>query len=313
LRDYGEDGQIGLEKTPQEYIDRLMKVFSGIMRVLKRDGTLWVNISDSYAGSGKGAAVDPDNAAKWKQGTNHGMVGQKATTLCGYDMKPKELLMIPSRLAIALSDIGFYIRQDIIWAKPNPMPESVTDRCTKSHEYIFLLSKSARYYYDAAAIAEPVADSTIARLSQDINAQAGSSRVPGKTNGAMKAVAPRYGGDKYTAYPDTFYRTKSGNAYELREKRNCRSVWIIPTQARSEPHFASFPDEIPRRCIKAGSRKGDIVLDPFMGRGTTGCMAVEQEREFIGIDINPEYVELARKKITAVRVQESMFELQSGL
>ena len=163
LRDYGASGQIGLESSPQEYIDRLVRVFREVRRVLKTDGTLWVVIADSYAGSGKGAAQYPDNAKKYKQGTNHGMVGASATTKIPKQfngIKPKDLIGIPWMLAFALRADGWYLRQDIIWQKTNPMPESVRDRCTKCHEYIFLLSKAPRYYFDGEAIAEPTAEST---------------------------------------------------------------------------------------------------------------------------------------------------------
>lgn len=178
LRDYGNSGQIGLESTPEEYIQRLVAVFREVRRVLKPDGTLWVVIADSYAGSGKG----------WGNKNNRGTRPQTCTKFDG--IKPKDLIGIPWLLAFALRADGWYLRQDIIWQKPNPMPESVRDRCTKSHEYVFLLSKSPRYYFDGEAIAEPVAESTIKRLAQDVENQAGSSRAYGKTNGPMKASPP---------------------------------------------------------------------------------------------------------------------------
>jgi len=260
-------------------------VFREVRRVLRDDGTLWLNIGDCYAGSGKGAASHPDNAAKYKQGTNKGMVGARQTIQTRIPKcKPKDLIGIPWMVAFALRNDGWYLRQDIIWAKPNPMPESVKDRCTKSHEYIFLLSKSAKYYYDAEAISEPVADSTV-------------TRVFGKTNGVMKAAAPRYGGKKYTENPKMFYRTKSGNAYDYRERRNKRDVWMVSTKPFKGAHFATFPPDLIRPCIRAGSRSGGIVLDPFFGSGTVGMVAKQEGRRFIGIDINPDYSEMAFNRI----------------
>lgn len=298
LRDYGKDAQIGLEGTPEEYIERLVSVFREVRRVLKPDGTLWVNIADSYAGSGKGSATSPENAKKYKQGSNKGMLGALKTTKCKTPgIKPKDLIGIPWMLAFALRADGWYLRQDIIWHKPNPMPESVKDRCTKSHEYIFLLSKSPRYYFDGEAIAEPVADSSMARYSQNIEAQKGSDRVPGKTNGAMKAVRPRYCGKKYTDNPDLFYRTKSGNAYDFRPKRNKRDVWTVSTKPFKGAHFATFPDTLITPCILAGSRIGGVVLDPFCGSGTTLMVANNCGRNGVGIELNEGYEQLIRDRI----------------
>jgi DNA modification methylase len=298
LRDYGVPGQLGLESTPEEYVSRMVEVFREVKRVLREDGTLWLNLGDSYAGSGKGIGSDhgkavfsDDNISK----TNWKMTG----------LKSKDLVGIPWMVAFALRADGWYLRQDIIWSKTNPMPESVTDRCTKSHEHIFLLSKSPKYYYDAEAIAEPVTESTVKRLSQDIESQSGSDRVPGKTNGSMKAAAPRYGGKKaaapryggkkYTENPEVFNRTKSGNAYAFREKRNKRSVWTVSTQPFKDAHFATFPPKLIEPCILAGCPKDGIVLDPFMGSGTTGMVALQNQRNFIGFELNPAYIEIAEK------------------
>lgn len=304
LRDYGVDGQIGLEETPDAFIAKLVAVFSEVKRVLMDDGTLWLNIGDSYSGSGKGAATHQENAQKYKQGSSKGLLGAsnaalKQDTGC----KPKDLIGIPWMLAFALRADGWYLRQDIIWAKPNPMPESVTDRCTKSHEYIFLLSKSKKYYFDAESISEPVAVSTVRRLSQDIESQLGSERVPGKTNGALKASAPRYGGKKYTDNPDVFNRTKSGRCYEFRENRNKRDVWTVATQPYSEAHFATFPKELIRPCVLAGCPVGGTVLDPFFGSGTTGEVSIEESRNYIGIELNSEYIRIAQKRISEVQVK----------
>lgn len=300
LRDYGKDDQIGLEDTPEEYIERLVSVFREVRRVLKPDGTLWVNIADSYAGSGKGrlkngVAIE-STFGKIQTGSHGTWMGTlKKTNVNG--CKPKDLIGIPWMLAFALRADGWYLRQDIIWAKPNPMPESVKDRCTKSHEYIFLLSKSPRYYFDSETIAEPVADSSMARYSQDIEHQKGSNRVPGKANGAMKAVRPRYGGKKYTENPDLFYRTKSGNAYDFRPKRNKRDVWTVSTKPFKGAHFATFPDTLITPCILAGSRVGGVVLDPFCGSGTTLMVANNCGRSGIGIELNEGYEQLIRDRI----------------
>ena len=310
LRDYGTSGQIGLENSPQEYIDRLVRVFREVRRVLKPDGTLWVVIADSYAGSGKGAAQYPDNAKKYKQGTNQGMVGAAVTTKIPKQfegIKPKDLIGIPWMLAFALRADGWYLRQDIIWQKTNPMPESVRDRCTKCHEYIFLLSKSPRYYFDGEAIAEPAAESTKKRLSQNIEAQAGSQRAYGKTNGPMKACPPRYGGNKYTQTPDVFNRTKSGNIYDLRPKRNKRSVWTVSTKPFKGAHFATYPDTLILPCILSGSRPGGTVLDPFCGSGTTIQVAAQNGRNGIGIEINTEYEPIIKARVgeySRVEVQD---------
>lgn len=290
LRDYGVDGQIGLENSPEEYIQKLVEIFREVKRVLKKDGTLWVNIADSYAGSGKGASNYPQNAKRYKQGTNKGSCGSYLKKTISADCKPKNLIGIPWMLAFALRADGWYLRQDIIWAKPNPMPESVKDRCTKSHEYIFLLSKSPRYYFDGEAIAEPVA-----RLSQDVEKQKGSY-TPSKANGKMKAAAPRYGGKKYTENPDVFHRTKSGNMYEFRPKRNKRDVWTVSTKPFKGAHFATFPPDLIEPCVLAGCPVGGVVLDPFAGSGTTGMVAKQNGRDFILIELNNQYVKICEER-----------------
>lgn len=310
LRDYGVDGQMGLEPTPDEFVAGMVAVFREVRRVLRDDGTLWLNIGDSYTGSGKGGNPDPGSS---KQATNAGSqsvgclygTGKTAreaavtnVTRKNFDLGPKQLLGIPWRLAFALQADGWILRQDIIWSKPNPMPESVRDRCTKAHEYLFLLSKGPRYYFDAQAIAEPVAPSTIARLAQDVGEQAGSDRVPGKTNGRMKAVPPRFGGSQYGDDDSPESRTKSGNDYELGDgTRNRRSVWTVATQPFSEAHFATYPPALIEPCILAGCPIGGTVLDPFFGAGTTGLVADRLQRDCIGIELNPEYAALAERRI----------------
>lgn len=296
LRDYGVDGQMGHEDSPEVYIQRLVEVFREVKRVIKDEGTIWVNIADSYAGSGRGVGDTKRTSAK--QRCNAGShTGDALRAYKDDTIKPKDLIGIPWMLAFALRADGWYLRQDIIWSKPNPMPESVTDRCTKSHEYIFLLSKSSKYYFDTEAIAEPVAASTIKRCSQDVENQTGSIRIPGKTNGAMKARLPRYGGNKYSDNPDKFYKTKSGNMYELRPKRNKRSVWVVSTKPYKEAHFATFPDTLIIDCIKAGCPEGGLVLDPFMGSGTTAVVSRKLDRNYIGFELNPEYIKIAKKRM----------------
>lgn len=286
LRDYGADGQIGLEQTPDEYVAKLVEVFREVRRVLRNDGTLWLNLGDSYAGSGKGA--NPD-------GTPHPSIPvivprfvpclpvnlnkpQKAYRI---GLKPKDLIGIPWRVAFALQADGWYLRQDIIWHKPNAMPESVTDRCTKAHEYIFLLSKSPKYYYDAEAIAEPVALSSISRFAQ---------------NGA----GPRFGGAKYGDSDDPKHATKSGNVWTVAEKANKRSVWTVATKPFREAHFATFPEDLITPCILAGSREGDLVFDPFNGAGTTGVVAMRYGRRYIGCELNPDYIEMSERRIQSI-------------
>jgi len=274
LRDYGMAGQIGLEDTPDAFVSRLVDVFREVRRVLRDDGTLWVNLGDSYAGyHGNKNALMPTSATNgWTNGTNENSRGDKRPQDIG--LKQKDLLGIPWRVAFALQADGWYLRQDIIWHKPNPMPESVGDRCTKAHEYLFLLSKSQRYYYDAEAIKEPAAESSLSRLAQNVEAQAGSTRVPGKTNGTMKAV----GG----------------------EMRNRRSVWTVTTKPFKGAHFATFPPDLIEPCILAGSPVGGTVLDPFGGSGTTAGVSMRNGRNAILCELNPEYAALMPERIAAL-------------
>lgn len=311
LRDYGMDEQIGLEASPAEFIATMVDVFEELRRVLRPDGTCWMNMGDSYAGGRRGPDVGSNLQGSRDAQAQSRMAQAKMVASRRRDdapvprsdirvdgLKPKDLVMIPHRLAIALQDAGWWVRQDIVWAKPNPMPESVRDRCTKSHEYIFLLTKSDQYYYDADAIKQPLAEASVARLSQNVDQQAGSTRVPGKTNGTMKAVGPRFGGDKYGDDTREENRTKSGNEYTGGNgMANRRSVWTIATQPFKEAHFATFPPEVPETCIKAGCRPGGVVLDPFFGAGTTGLVADRLQRDCIGIELNPAYAEIARQRI----------------
>lgn len=277
LRDYGVSGQIGQEETPEEYIEKLVILFREIRRVLKPDGTLWVNIGDSYSGSGKGRNKNGLHVASKselanRKGTYTGTI-RRTQTNC----KNKDLIGIPWLLAFALREDGWYLRQDIIWQKSNCLPESVKDRCTKSHEYIFLLSKSKRYYFDAESISEPIAESSAKRYAQNIDGQKGSNRQPGKTNGPMKAAVPQF--------------TKDGKLH-----RNKRSVWTVSVANFRGGHFATFPEDLVKPCILAGSRAGGIVLDPFLGSGTTGRVAIDNGRAFIGIEINVDYAKISAKR-----------------
>ena len=299
LRDYGVAGQIGLEPTLEEYVAKITAVYREVRRVLRKDGTCWVNLGDSYAnigkGGGSGGCKNYTSVAGGYQRT------ERREALASLHLKQKDIMGVPWRVAFALQADGWYLRQDIIWSKPNPMPESVRDRCTKAHEYIFLLSKSERYYYDQAAIAEPVAASTVERLAQCGLADQQGSPVPGKTNGNMKAKPPKFGGSKYGDSDDELHRTKSGNAYEINGgRRNKRTVWEVATTPYPEAHFATYPEELVEPCILAGCPEGGTVLDPFLGSGTTVAVALRLGREGVGIELNPEYARLAEKRISRV-------------
>ena len=281
LRDYGHDGQIGLEQTPDEYVAGLVEVFREVRRVLADDGTLWLNLGDSYASQTKSDARTPEQrSTKSTLGPNRdGLGGQnKAHVAVSFGtrhfttgLKPKDLVGIPWRVAFALQADGWWLRQDIIWAKPNPMPESVTDRCTKAHEYVFLLTKSARYYFNADAIAEQ-------------SANLGQTEI-------------RFGGAKYGDSDDPKHQTKSGNVYTDKGTRNKRDVWTVPSKPYAGAHFAVMPEALAEPCILAGSRPGDLVLDPFTGSGTVGVVALKHNRDFIGTELNPEYAALAEARI----------------
>jgi DNA modification methylase len=276
LRDYGHEGQIGLEQTPEQYIAAMVEVFRCVRDVLSDDGTLWLNIGDTYCGGNTG---NQSNVGQrfGKDGKGHVFRrdGKYAESI---GMKPKDLMGIPWMLAFALRADGWYLRQDIIWHKPNPMPESVRDRCTKAHEYIFLLSKSERYFFDSEAMQEPA-----------------TGRDPGNT------TPHKHAGERFS-------ETKANRAnVGARETRNRRSVWTVATRPYKGAHFATFPPALIEPCILAGSRPGDIVLDPFMGSGTTAAVALQHGRQYLGCELNPEYGPLQQERITAATPAPDLF------
>ena len=278
LRDYGMAGQIGLEDTPDAFVARLVDVFREVRRVLRDDGTLWVNLGDSYAGyHGNKNALMPTSATNgWTNGTNENSRGDKRPQDIG--LKQKDLLGIPWRVAFALQADGWYLRQDIIWHKPNPMPESVTDRCTKAHEYVFLLSKSARYFFDAEAIKEPVSDNDVTRAR---NNRADKGIVgPADLHGTGFGQSGQGGWER------------AGVA-----TRNRRSVWTVATKPYAGAHFATFPPDLIEPCILAGSPVGGTVLDPFGGSGTTAGVAMRNGRNAVLCELNPEYAALMADRI----------------
>lgn len=274
LRDYGHDGQIGLEQTPDQYVAEMVEVFREVRRVLADDGTLWLNLGDSYASGevGRHDGYNPTRAGG--SGTNKPF-GSRQQRRLQTGLKPKDLVGIPWRVAFALQADGWWLRQDIIWAKPNPMPESVTDRCTKAHEYVFLLTKSDRYHYDSAAIAEPAI-------------HAGHVVKASDPQTAKNAAKGKYGA---TAVGFTQHDTVVGDT------RNRRSVWNVSSKPYAGAHFAVMPEALAEPCVLAGSRPGDLVLDPFTGSGTVGVVALRHDRDFIGTELNPEYAALAEARI----------------
>lgn len=344
LRDYGVQGQIGLEASPVEFIATMVEVFDEVRRVLRPNGTCWINMGDSYA-SNAGGYDDTGSRGT----TSHPRLGAGTMAAVVKDrrrarssgLKPKDLVGQPWRLAFALQDAGWWLRQDIIWHKPNPMPESVRDRCTKSHEYIFLMTKSERYFYDAEAIKEPVVgDPDAVRNRWDTKDYAAPGQKPQKRTSRGNGVGFGHGFDKNPKPPVTeripagwatgtdrrhdelgghFTQARKdagrdeqgmrtaarfGGGAGFREDpdsrpdmRNKRSVWTMATHSFKEAHFATFPPELPELCIKAGCPIGGTVLDPFFGAGTTGLVADRLQRDCIGIELNPVYAEIARRRI----------------
>lgn len=322
LRDYGVDGQIGLEESPAEFIARLVEVFREVRRVLRDDGTCWVNMGDSYAGSWGGHGRDDlglgISALSSRQLAASQLKG-KQVTQPGF--KPKDLMGMPWRLALALQDDGWYLRQDIIWHKPNPMPESIRDRCTKAHEYLFLLSKSRRYYFDSDAIREPAAYGvcpTGVGFGHGTDAEQrnrpriavpagwdtstgegghGSFHRDGAARGSKRNSFARE--SKYTAgeHGQKAQHRPGREDIEYSQTRNKRSVWTVATQGFKGAHFATYPPELIRPCVLAGSPRGGLVLDPFGGAGTTSLVAMQEGRRSVICELNPEYAEIARTRL----------------
>lgn len=283
LRDYGVKEQIGLENSVEEYVSALVDVFREIKRILKDDGTVWLNLGDSYAGSGKGAWSEKNKQKHVYVPDTKGNETKINNVPAG--LKPKDLMGLPWRVAFALQADGWYLRQDIIWNKPNCMPESAADRPTKAHEYIFLLSKNKKYYYDDQAIKEPVA----------------ASRVKGNSRTFR-------GGGKYTSgksFDNSSFseRESHGNVPNDSGMRNKRSVWTVATAQMKEAHFATFPEKLIEPCILAGCPLDGVVLDPFFGSGTTGLVALKHGRNFIGIELNKEYIKIAEKRLSKVQLE----------
>ena len=300
LRNYGVDGQIGLEATPEIFVAKMVEIFKEVKRVLRDDGTLWLNLGDSYSGGGCGSR----DSNKWpKQSRNdHMPVHAKKNT----GLKEKDLIGIPWRVAFALQADGWYLRQDIIWHKTNPMPESVLDRCTKAHEYIFMLSKSPRYYYDAESIREQRTSDENAKTFRGgaytknetfDNAEGGKRKVVGNTRvDKQRGHSRRHAGfnDRW----DGMTKEEQGSM-----GRNKRDVWSVATAPFKESHFATFPPELIRPCILAGCPGGGVVLDPFMGAGTTALVALQERRTYVGFELNPEYIKIIEKRLKTVEVK----------
>jgi len=294
LRDYGVSGQLGLEQTPEEYISKLVEIFEEVKRVLRHDGTVWLNMGDSYAQGGRGGAFSEKSA---KQATNFGsLLGPKKAPV---GMKPKDLCGIPWMVAFALRADGWYLRSDIIWSKPNPMPESVTDRPTKSHEYIFLLTRSPKYYYDADAIKEKAETAPNDKSGHKFGGKKNNTVEYTHSNKPGKKWVPEYGGGGSNFKGHSGNQGADGTIYILRNKR---TVWEVATHPYPEAHFAVFPEKLIKPCILAGSPEGGLVLDLFMGSGTTALVAKNLNRNYVGIELNAEYIKMAEKRLSQTRL-----------
>jgi len=303
LRDYGRDGQIGLEETPQMYVDAMVEVFRCVWDVLEDDGTLWLNIGDTYYNyRGRTDAFCKQTVSKTMQDLpSHSPT--RNNKLEG--LKGKDLIGIPWMLAFALRADGWYLRQDIIWHKPNPMPESVKDRCTKAHEYIFLLTKSDRYHFDSAAIEEPIQDVTALRMLRGVSdTHKNVNGAPGQTKHSMNQPRPNVrkefdssmGGGGTSFVGHSGYKKADGTLM-IKPTRNKRSVWTVNTKPYKGAHFAVFPEELIEPCILAGAPTDGIVLDPFMGSGTTAAMALKLGRQYLGCELNEDYKPLQEERI----------------
>lgn len=299
LRDYGHADQIGAEASVGDYVQSLVETFAAIRPSLATDGTLWVNLGDSYAtdageGRGKNSAFIDRSVAREQQ--------NRVTSRVMPGLNRKNLLGVPWRVAFALQADGWILRSEIIWAKPNAMPESVTDRPTKAHEHLFLFAKSSKYYFDADSIREPVAQASVARESR--------ARSPYEAPGqSAQRRGPKFGGNKYGDSDATESRTKSGNEWVSSGTVNKRTVWTVPTVPFTGAHFATYPPALIRPCILAGSARGDTVLDPFSGSGTTGMVATQEGRRYVGIDVNSDYLDLSLR----TRFSSPVLDLTGGL
>ena len=279
LRDYGADGQIGIEPTPEEFVAKLVEVFREVRRVLRDDGTLWLNLGDSYAGGNTGGKLREGSARADGEVRDDEHSRRNRNGIGAVDgVKPKDLIGIPWRVAFALQADGWYLRQDIIWHKPNPMPESVRDRCTKAHEYIFLLAKSDRYYFDHEAMREP--------CSEDMQRRA----AKGHTRGSGGKI------DASRQDAETL-RGEHAKEIDVSKGRNRRDVWTVSTKPFAGAHFATFPPDLIEPCVLAGCPIGGMVLDPFNGAGTTGLVALRNQRNYIGCELNPEYAVMSEERI----------------
>lgn len=310
LRDYGRDGQIGLEETPQMYVDAMVEVFRCVWDVLEDDGTLWLNIGDSYS-SHKDCKSIPQSLAKGTPKENSHAIDmgksrvRDSKMLKSQGLKNKELIGIPWMLAFALRADGWYLRQDIIWHKPNPMPESVKDRCTKAHEYIFLLTKSDKYYFDSVAIEEPIQDVTALRMLRGVSdTHKNVNGAPEQTKHSINQPRPNVrkdfdssmGGGGTSFVGHSGYKKADGTLM-IKPTRNKRSVWTVNTKPYKGAHFAVFPEGLIEPCILAGAPTDGIVLDPFMGSGTTAAVALRLDRQYLGCELNEDYKPLQESRI----------------
>ncbi len=301
LRNYGVHGQIGLEVTHEAYIAEMVKVFAEVRRVLRDDGTLWLNLGDSYA-SGKGTCHNPGGNTSslnvhLKAANVHPLDRGNKSSLSKVGLKPKDLIGIPWAVAFALRADGWYLRQDIIWHKPNPMPESVEDRCTKAHEYLFLMTKSERYYFNQDAIKDPLAEASIGRADR-------KERLMERTGVGTLGKQIVDGVDDSHAYAGLALGRNGRTGYDIENgTRNKRSVWEIATHPYKAAHFATFPPKLIEPCILAGCPEGGTVLDPFLGSGTTALVADRNGCNCVGIELNPEYIKLANERLE----QRSLF------
>ena len=327
LRDYGVPGQLGLESTPAEYVEKMVAIFREVRRVLRDDGTLWLNLGDSYHGSwgnsgsrpeldGKTLNQRPKDAEYLPRGGWDERRERPASSYKIAGLKPKDLVGIPWRVAFALQADGWYLRQDIIWAKPNPMPESVTDRCTKSHEYLFLLAKSARYYFDADAIAEPTTCERMRGSGPMVNSGTGRNDAESgtvgdyrkRTKGKHSTQDPQSAGHRMVESVARARVEGADHDNPFGATRNKRSVWTVTTKACKEAHFATFPPALIEPCVLAGCPVGGTVLDPFIGSGTAGEVALLHSRKFVGIELNTTYfTDFACERVENAQRQQRMF------